>query len=123
MPVVELMPVGTASPKACVSRSTSASVAPGPTQARRAATSTRTDFIVRQIDHQAAIADGVAGNVVAAAAHGDEKSVFPGKIHGGDDVGGADATHDQAGPPVDHGIPDAACVIVGGVAFPQHRAA
>jgi len=45
MPVVELMPVGTARPKVCVSRSTSPSVAPGPTQARRASGSTRTDFI------------------------------------------------------------------------------
>src|SRR4029077_10243654 len=45
MPVVELMPVGTASPNGCVSRSRSASVAPGSTHALRAFGSTRTPFI------------------------------------------------------------------------------
>ena len=45
MPVVELMPVGVASPKACVSRSKSASSAPGSTRARCGAGSTRTDLI------------------------------------------------------------------------------
>jgi hypothetical protein len=45
MPVVELTPVGTARPNACVALSTSASVAPGSTHARFAAASTRTDFI------------------------------------------------------------------------------
>ncbi len=45
MPVVELMPVGVDSPKACVSRSKSDNSAPGSTRAMRATGSTRTDFI------------------------------------------------------------------------------
>ena len=45
IPVVELIPVGVTSPKACVSRSSSPRVTPGSTRAVRAMASTLTDFI------------------------------------------------------------------------------
>ena len=76
MPVVELIPVGSASPNACVSRSTSASVAPGPTQALSRAAIDPHRFHRRQVDHQAAVADRAAGDVVSAAAHRDDEFVL-----------------------------------------------
>ena len=55
-PVVELMPSGVASPNACVSRSKSASSAPGSTRAVRAAGVDAHRLHRRQVDHQAAVA-------------------------------------------------------------------
>jgi len=57
MPVVELIPTGTASPLACVARSTSPSVAPGPTRASRADGSTSDGLHGREVDRQAVVAE------------------------------------------------------------------
>ena len=56
MPVVELIPIGTASPWACVAASTSASVAPGSTRAVRASGSTLTARICERSSSIAASA-------------------------------------------------------------------
>ena len=40
----------------------------------------------REVDHQAAVAGGVAGHVVAAAAHGDGQALAAGEADRGDDV-------------------------------------
>ena len=55
-PVVEIRPPVVASPCACVSWSTSAHTAPPPTVARRAAGSTWTSFIGREVDDDPAVA-------------------------------------------------------------------
>ena len=58
----------------------------------------------RQIDNQPAIAHGVTGDVVAAAADGDLQSVLAGGAHGGLDVCGAAAPCDQCWPTIDKSV-------------------
>lgn len=66
----------------------------------------------RQVDHQALVAHGVAGNVVAAAAHRHAHSVCACEADRGDDVRNAMASRDQAWPAIDHAIPDDAGRII-----------
>ena len=61
MPVSDTLPVGVTRPKTCVSRSTSASRAPPWTWTVIVLRSTRTARIARQVDDDAAVADGAAG--------------------------------------------------------------
>lgn len=76
-----------------------------------------------QVDHQAAVAHGVAGRAVAAATHGDLQIVRAGEVDGVDHVRDAGAADDQAGPPVDHAVPDLAGVVVAVVARADDRSA
>ena len=55
-----------------------------------------------------AVADRVAGDVVAAAAHRDEKLLVPRELDRLDDVGGAEAARDERRAAVDHRVPDRA---------------
>ena len=112
MPVVELIPVGSTSPKDWVSLSTSASVAPGSTHARFAARSTRTDLISERSIIRPTVTDRVARNVVATAANRDEQLFLMCQLDRFDHVGGAQAAHHEAGPPIDHGVPDTAGGVV-----------
>ena len=101
MPVVETTPPGVASPKSCVSRSTSPQVAP-PWRGRcRATGSTRTPRIGERSITRPPSHDGVAGHVVAAAAHRQQQAVLAGEVDRGDDVGGARAAGDQRRAAVD----------------------
>ena len=96
MPVVELMPSGVARPCACVARSTSASVAPASTRAMR---TRRVDVHVphgREVDHEAVVADGVAGDVVAAAANRDEQRMLAREPDRCGDISGVDAARRSA---------------------------
>jgi hypothetical protein len=52
---------------------------------------------------------------VAAAADGDLQIVLTGEAHGGDDVGGAEASGDESRAPVDGAVPDGAGAVVVGV--------
>src|SRR5690606_16379107 len=70
----------------------------------------------REVDDDAAVADGGARHVVASAAYGDLQVVVAGEAHGRDDVGSSDAAGDQARTPVDGAVPDRAGGIVVGVA-------
>ena len=49
----------------------------------------------REVDHQAAVADGVAGDVVTAPADGHQQMVGPREIDRPDHVGGTGAPRDQ----------------------------
>ncbi len=123
IPVVELMPVGVTSPKACASRSNSPSVTPGSTRAVLANGSMRTDFIgVRSIITPPSH-DGAAGDVVAAAANGEHRPRLAREIDGGAHVSRPGAAHDQAGAPVDHGIPYRAGRVVPIIAVDENGAA
>src|SRR6202043_1586306 len=87
MPVVETTPPVLARPKACVS-----SVVFAPSQASLGPRGARLRIDPyalhrRQVDHQPALAHGVAGDVVAAAAHREQEPVGAGKTHRRDDVG------------------------------------
>ena len=66
----------------------------------------------RQIDHEAAVADGLARGAVAATADGDEQVIGPGKLDGPDHVGRATALGDQRRTAVDHSVPDLAGPVV-----------
>ena len=59
-----------------------------------------------QVDGQAAVRHGLAGHVVAAAADRGREPVLAGHGDRGHHVLGAGAAQDQAGTPVDHGVPD-----------------
>ena len=61
----------------------------------------------REVDHQPAVADRLAGEAVAAAAHGDEQVVGAGEVHRARDVGRAGAARDDRGTAVEHAVPDA----------------
>ena len=86
MPVVELMPTGVARPWAWVAASRSASVAPPSMVTRRAAGSTLRGLHLREVDHDAVVAHGIAGDVVPAAADGEQEPVVPREVHRADDV-------------------------------------
>jgi 3D (Asp-Asp-Asp) domain-containing protein len=53
---------------------------------------------------------------VPAAAYGDEQSVLPGKVDGGDDVAGVGAARDQRWMAVDHPVVDLAGLVVASIA-------
>ena len=76
-----------------------------------------------QVDHQAAVAHGVAGRAVAAAAHRDPEIVLSSEVDGVDHVRDAAALHDHGRPAVDHAVPDLAGVVVAVVARADHRSA
>ena len=69
----------------------------------------------RQVNHEATIADSVAGDVMTASAHGHQQIVATGKVHRGHDIGHSSTAGDQRRPFVDHPIPDLAGVIIAGV--------
>ncbi len=56
------------------------------------------------------------GMTVPTAAHGDEQILVAPEADSGGDVGRVQRPHDQAGPAIDHAVPDAPRVVVAGVA-------
>jgi ABC-type sulfate transport system substrate-binding protein len=60
-----------------------------------------------QVDHEAAVADGVAGDVVAAAADGDLEAALAAEAHGRLHVGRAVASGHQGRPPIDQPVVNA----------------
>ena len=70
----------------------------------------------REIEHQAAVADGIAADIVAAALDRGEQPVLGGEADRALDVGGRPAAHDEARLAVDHGVPDGPRLVVAGVA-------
>ena len=65
-----------------------------------------------QVDGQAAVRHGLARHVVAAAADRGRQAVLAGHVDRGHHVLGAGAAQDQAGAPVDHGVPEPAGPLV-----------
>jgi len=59
-------------------------------------------------DHQPAVADRVARDIVAAAAHRHQQAVISGKIHGGNHISGSGAAGNNGGPVADHRVVDLA---------------
>lgn len=73
----------------------------------------------RKINHQAAIADGIASDVVPAAANRYEEAVLAGESHCGDDVFRRNTAGDHRGSAVNHGVPNLARLVVARVARQQ----
>lgn len=78
---------------------------------------------VREIDHEAPVAHGVAGDGMAAAAHRHLEVVFTSKADRGGDVVSAGAAHDQTGLAVDCAVPNLADLLVALFVRLQQRAA
>ncbi len=118
-PVVELMPSGVARPWACAAASKSPRVQPGST-VRLASARIHLDALhQRKIDHETAIAHGIARDVVPAASNGDDQIVLAREVDGADHILRRLAAGDQSGSAVDHGVPDLACLVVASVARKQ----
>ena len=77
----------------------------------------------RQIDQQAAIAYGAAGDVVATATHRNEKLMLPRQVHGEHNVGRALAPDGKPRPAIDHCIPDRPRLVIAGIGRRACRAA
>jgi hypothetical protein len=65
-----------------------------------------------QIDDNAAVADGQAGEAVPASAHGDGETGLPSETDRRDHVGDPSAPRDQGGEAVDRPVPDRAVLVV-----------
>jgi hypothetical protein len=76
---------------------------------------------LREVDDHRAVADRVPGDAVPAAAHGDGKLVLAREADGLDHVGRPGDADDERRPAVDHAVPDAARLVVPGVAGPDHQ--
>jgi hypothetical protein len=70
-----------------------------------------------EVDHQAVVAGGVPRHAVAAAADGDEQAVPARGLEGAGDVLGVARAHDGCRAAVGGGVPDAAGLLVLGVAL------
>ena len=77
----------------------------------------------RQIDHDAALADAFAGNVVTATPHRRQQLIVPGQVDRVGHVRRALALHDQRRPFVDHAVPDLAGRVIAFAAGQQQPAA
>ena len=75
-----------------------------------------------QVDHEAAVADRVAGDVVAATPDGDLQSTLAAKAHRGLHVGGAEAAGDDGRASIDQAVLDAPGEVVSGIAGRQRIA-
>jgi hypothetical protein len=67
---------------------------------------------LRQVEHEAAVSNGLTGPAVTAAANGEQYTVIARELDGRADVIGARALRNQRRPPVVHAIPDCACAVV-----------
>ena len=122
-PVVELMPSGVARPCACAAASKSFSSAPAPTRAVRLAASTSTCACAERSMVRRAVGDGVAGDVMAAAAHAQQHAMRGGEAHRRLHVALVQAARDRRRTAIDGAVPDGARVFVAGVAGAQQAAA
>ena len=123
IPVVDTSPPVTASPNACVSWSKSAQVQP---PSATGGATRRVDAHRGhggQVDDDAAVAGGEAGQRVPAAADGDEQVLAARELDRAHDVGDAGAADDQRRPPVVGAVPDRARLVVALVGGPDELAA
>jgi hypothetical protein len=67
---------------------------------------------LRTIDDEAAIAQGVPGDTVAAAPHRKKQPVIARETHRSDNISGPGASDDQTGLAVDHAVPDFSRLVI-----------
>src|SRR5262245_38103311 len=73
------------------------------------------------VDHEAAIAEGSARDVVTATSDRQRQAVLARKIHAGDHIRTSAHARDQRWPPRDHCVPDGACLIESRLGSLQQR--
>ena len=123
MPVVELMPVGTASPCAWVAASTSCELRAGLDAGGHHRGVDLDRAHLREVEQQRVVGHREAGDLVPAAADRDHQPVLAGEVDRRHHVGGGARPHHQAGPAVVHRVPDRARLVVAGLAGPDDLAA
>ena len=69
----------------------------------------------REVNHQTALADGLAGDAVASASHRYLHIVLPCELHARDHVSRTAAPHDQSGMPVNHRVRNGPRLVVPGL--------
>jgi hypothetical protein len=74
-----------------------------------------------QVDHQAGVADRMAGHAVASAAHGHAESTSTCKADSRYHVGVVDRTHDQLGPRLNKSVERAPTTVEPNVRGPDDR--
>jgi hypothetical protein len=116
MPVVELIPTGVASPWACVAASRSPERGPALDPGAPRAGVDLHGLHARQVDHEPVVAQRVAGDVVPAAAYGQEHAVLAREVQRLDHVLRPRAGGDDRRTLVDHAVPDLAGLVVARVA-------
>jgi hypothetical protein len=77
----------------------------------------------READHEAAFAERVTADAVAAGARRYKQVSLAGEANRGDDIGDSPAAGDVGGPAVDRSVPDRARGVVDRVGGQDHRAA
>ena len=112
MPVVELIPVGTASPCAWVAASTSASVAPGSTRAVRSSASTATARICERSSSSAPSATARPAIWCPPLRTAEEQVVRRARSAPPPRRRRRRGAHDERRPPVDHRVPERARLVV-----------
>ena len=123
MPVVDMMPVGAARPKACEAWSKSPSSCAA-LHLRDSGTRVDPDAAHRrEVDDEAVVAGAQARAVVPAAADGQLDVLLRAEPDRGHHVGHVVAAGDQRGAAIDHAVVDGAGDVVVAVAGPQQRAA
>ena len=78
---------------------------------------------LREVDDDAAVVDGVPGDVVPAGLDREREALLTGEVHRVDDICCAAALHDQRRSPIDQRIPDRARVVVSGAVLREQRSA
>ena len=96
-PVVEMKPLGVASPKGWVAWSTSPQVQPPSTRTVRADGIDAYALHGREVDHQAIVAGTQARAVVPATPHGQRQLMLASKVDSSDHIGDIHAACDQRG--------------------------
>ena len=77
----------------------------------------------RHVEHQAVLAHGKPGDVVAAALDRERQPVLARRANAGDDVGGTEAANDDGGAPVDHRVPQRTRIVIAGISGAQNGTA
>ena len=77
----------------------------------------------RHVEHHRAVGDREAGDVVAASLDRERQPMLAHELHRGDDVSHAETADHQRGAAIDHGVPEAASVVVAWITGAEERAA
>ena len=120
-PVVEMKPLGVASPKACVAWSTSPQVQPPSTRTVRADGSTRIPFIPERSITRPSSQVPSPGPLCPPPRTANVSSCSRAKVDGRDHIGHIHAADDQRGTFLDHAIIDRLSLLVASIAGTKQR--
>ena len=123
IPVWVTIPPTVASPKSCVSRSSSPQSTPASARAVLARGIDSDALHRREVDHQPAVAERVPADAVATGADRDQQIALAREAHRRDHIGHARAAGDAGRMAVNRAIPDPAGSVVAGAGRQQQLSA